>query len=234
MNASESLLAGASSCGPRWPAPALAASARRCGAAEKKHSLKKAVKYGMIKVPGASIEDKFKLDQVARLRGRRVRQPQQHRSRGGRAGPRQDRHQDSRRDRFGALAASASRIPIRPCGPKASKRCARRSTTRKFYGADTVLLVPGKVSNPETENYEQCYARSQEEIRKVIPQADRRGREDRDRGGVERLHHQARAVDPVRRRLSTRPRSGPISIAATCSSTACRRPPGFASSASGC
>jgi hypothetical protein len=30
-------------------------------AAEKKHTLKKAVKFGMIKVPGASIEDKFKL-----------------------------------------------------------------------------------------------------------------------------------------------------------------------------
>ncbi len=41
----------------------------------------------------------------------------------------------------------------------------------KLYGADTVLLVPGKVTNPNTENYDQCYARSQEEIRKVIPQA---------------------------------------------------------------
>jgi hexulose-6-phosphate isomerase len=45
----------------------------------------------------------------------------------------------------------------------------------KFYGADTVLLVPGRVSNPETENYEQCYARSQEEIRKVLPAADAAG-----------------------------------------------------------
>ena len=35
-----------------------------------------------------------------------------------------------------------------------------------------MLLVPGKVTNPETENYDQCYARSQDEIRKVIPQAD--------------------------------------------------------------
>ena len=34
-----------------------------------------------------------------------------------------------------------------------------------------MLLVPGKVSNKTTENYDQCYARSQEEIRKVIPQA---------------------------------------------------------------
>ena len=45
----------------------------------------------------------------------------------------------------------------------------------KFYGADTVLLVPGKVSDPNTENYEQCYSRSQEEIRKVLPQADEAG-----------------------------------------------------------
>ena len=44
----------------------------------------------------------------------------------------------------------------------------------KFYGADTVLLVPGKVTNPDTENYDQCWARSQEEIRKVLPQAGER------------------------------------------------------------
>jgi hexulose-6-phosphate isomerase len=45
----------------------------------------------------------------------------------------------------------------------------------KLYGGTTVLLVPGKVSNKETENYEQCYSRSQEEVRKVLPQADELG-----------------------------------------------------------
>jgi len=45
----------------------------------------------------------------------------------------------------------------------------------KFYGGDTALLVPGKVTNPETENYEQVYARSQEEIRKAIPLAEETG-----------------------------------------------------------
>lgn len=41
----------------------------------------------------------------------------------------------------------------------------------KFYGADTVLLVPGAVRDPKNENYEQVWSRSQEEIRKVIPEA---------------------------------------------------------------
>ena len=45
----------------------------------------------------------------------------------------------------------------------------------KFYGGDTVLLVPGKVTNPDTENYEQVWQRSQEEVRKVLPLADQLG-----------------------------------------------------------
>jgi len=45
----------------------------------------------------------------------------------------------------------------------------------KLYGADTVLLVPGKVTNPETENFEQVWQRSQEEIRKAIPVAQQAG-----------------------------------------------------------
>ena len=41
----------------------------------------------------------------------------------------------------------------------------------KALGASTVLLVPGKVSNDETENFDQVWSRSQEEIRKVLPLA---------------------------------------------------------------
>lgn len=40
----------------------------------------------------------------------------------------------------------------------------------KAYGADTVLLVPGRVS--ETVSYDDCWKRSVEEIRKVIPLAE--------------------------------------------------------------
>lgn len=41
----------------------------------------------------------------------------------------------------------------------------------KFYGADTVLLVPGAVRDPKNENYEQVWSRSQEQIGKVLPEA---------------------------------------------------------------
>ncbi|HEV2295067.1 MAG TPA: sugar phosphate isomerase/epimerase family protein [Tepidisphaeraceae bacterium] len=45
----------------------------------------------------------------------------------------------------------------------------------KFYGADTVLLVPGAVRDPKNENYEQVWERSQAEIRKVLPEAKELG-----------------------------------------------------------
>ena len=43
----------------------------------------------------------------------------------------------------------------------------------KFYGADTALLVPGVVNKDVT--YEQCYERSQAEVRKVLPLAEKLG-----------------------------------------------------------
>src|SRR5207237_5515855 len=45
----------------------------------------------------------------------------------------------------------------------------------KLYGASTVLLVPGKVSDPQKENFQQVWDRSQAEVRKVIPQAQDAG-----------------------------------------------------------
>jgi L-ribulose-5-phosphate 3-epimerase len=43
----------------------------------------------------------------------------------------------------------------------------------KTVGADTVLLVPGVVKDGVT--YDQCYERSQVEVRKVLPQAEKLG-----------------------------------------------------------
>ena len=40
-----------------------------------------------------------------------------------------------------------------------------------FYGATTVLVVPGAVRDPKTENFDQCWERSQAEIKKAIPDA---------------------------------------------------------------
>ncbi len=41
----------------------------------------------------------------------------------------------------------------------------------KAFGSDTVLLVPGRVS--ETVSYDDCWNRSVEEIKKVIPLAEK-------------------------------------------------------------
>ncbi|MEX2113363.1 MAG: sugar phosphate isomerase/epimerase family protein [Pirellulales bacterium] len=146
----------------------------RLRAAEPKHSLKKAVKFGMIKVPGASIEEKFNLIKSLGFQGVEFDSPS-----------------DINRDEAASAQASTG-ITIhgvidsvhwntRLSDPDPAVRAKGVEALRtaiadaKFYGADTVLLVPGKVSNPETENYEQCYARSQQEIRKVLPQADEAG-----------------------------------------------------------
>ena len=45
----------------------------------------------------------------------------------------------------------------------------------KFYGASTVLLVPGKVADPKNENFDQAWERSTEQVRKAIPKAKELG-----------------------------------------------------------
>ena len=147
---------------------------RLLAAQEKRHSLKKAVKYGMIKVPGASIEEKFDLIKSLGFEGVELNSPS-----------------DTDRD----LAASAQEktgVKIhgvidsvhwrtRFSDPDPAVRAKGVEALRtaiddaRLYGADTVLVVPAKVTNAQTENYDQCYARSQAEIRKVIPQASDAG-----------------------------------------------------------
>ncbi len=154
---------------------ALAAAATVLGssslvAAEAKPKLKKAVKYGMIKVPGASIEDKFNLIKSLGFAGVEFDSPSDI-----------DRQEAVRaRDKTGIKihgVIDSVHWQIRLSDPDPAVRAKGVAALRgaiddaKLYGADTVLLVPGKVTNKETENYDQCYARSQAEIRKVIPRA---------------------------------------------------------------
>ncbi len=154
-------------------AAGLGATALACRAAradEPHKRLKKAVKYGMIKLPGASIEEKFNLIKSLGLQGVEFDSP-------------------SNIDRAEAAAArdktgikihgviDSVHWQIRLSDPDAAVRAKGVEALRtavddaKFYGADTVLLVPGKVTDAQTENYDQCRDRSQAEIRKVIPQA---------------------------------------------------------------
>jgi L-ribulose-5-phosphate 3-epimerase len=142
-------------------------------AEEKQPRLKKAVKYGMIRIPG-SIEDKFNLIKSLGFEGVEFDSPST-----------VDREEAVRaRDKTGIVihgVIDSIHWNVRLSDPDPAVRAKGVEGLRtaigdaKLYGATTVLLVPGKVSNAETENYGQCYTRSQEEIRKVIPQADDAG-----------------------------------------------------------
>lgn len=153
-------------CGAIGPAP--------LPAAQKKLRLKKAVKYGMIKVPGASVEDKFKLIKSLGFEGLEVNSPSD-----------LDRDEAARAQKKTGIkihgVIDSVHWRMRLSDPNAGVRAKGVEALRtaiddaKFYGADTVLLVPGKVTDPETENYQQCWSRSQKEIRKVIPQATAAG-----------------------------------------------------------
>ena len=45
----------------------------------------------------------------------------------------------------------------------------------KFYGASTVLLVPGKVADAKNENFDQAWERSTKEVEKAVPRAKELG-----------------------------------------------------------
>ncbi len=45
----------------------------------------------------------------------------------------------------------------------------------KFLGGSTVLLVPGKLADPKTENFDQCWDRSTEQVLKAVPHAKELG-----------------------------------------------------------
>ncbi len=132
--------------------------------------LKKAVKFGMIRVPG-SIEDKFQLIKSLGFEGVEMDSPSEI----------DVAEAVSARDKTGInihgvvdsihwkIRLSDPDPAVRAKGLEGLQTALRDA---KAYGATTVLLVPGKVGSPDTENYEQVYSRSQEEVRKAIPLAD--------------------------------------------------------------
>jgi hexulose-6-phosphate isomerase len=140
-------------------------------AAEEKPKLKKAVKYGMIKIKG-SIQDKFELIKSLGFLGVEMDSPS-------------DIDKDEAvkaRDKAGiAIHGVIDSIHwnVRLSSPDAGVRAGGRAVLKnalldaKFYGADTVLLVPGVVNDEAT--YEQCWERSSAEVRKVMPLAEKTG-----------------------------------------------------------
>lgn len=142
-------------------------------AQEKRPALKKAVKFGMIRING-SIQEKFELIKSLGFQGVEVDSP----SNINRDEAKQAQEKTGIKI-HGVIDSVHWRIrlsdpdaAIRAQGVEALQQAIKDA---KFYGADTVLLVPGKVSNADTENYEQVYARSQAEIRKCLSLAEESG-----------------------------------------------------------
>ena len=154
-------------------AAALAPIGRVCFAQDARPKLKKALKFGMIKLPeGSTIKQKFELIKSLGFEGVEMDSPS-----------------DVNRDEARA-AAEETGIVIhgvidsvhwkdRLSSPDPAIRARGLDALRTaiddaaFYGATTVLLVPGRVSDkPEDdESFDKVWSRSQEEIRKVIPLA---------------------------------------------------------------
>jgi hexulose-6-phosphate isomerase len=140
-------------------------------AAEAKPKLKKAVKYGMIKIKGP-IQEKFELIKSLGFLGVEVDSPSNI-----------DKDEAVKaRDKTGIAihgvidsvhwkdTLSHPDEKVRARGLAALKGALEDA---KVYGADTVLLVPGVVN--EEVNYEQCWQRSSAEVRKAIPTAEKLG-----------------------------------------------------------
>ena len=135
--------------------------------------LKKAVKFGMIK-QGATVKEKFELIKGLGFQGVEFDSPS-------------DVNKD---EALKAQAETGVKIhgvidsvhwKERLSDPNPAIRAKGLAALNgaiadaKLYGADTVLLVPGKVNPAADENYEQVWQRSQEEVRKAIPVAQQAG-----------------------------------------------------------
>jgi len=150
---------------------ALLSAPQAFAAQAKKPKLKKAVKYGMIR-EGKTIEEKFKLIKSLGFQGVEIDSP----------GAPDIKEANEAQEATGIKihgvidsvhwrdTLSSPDETVRDKGLKALLKALEDAAAVK---ADTVLLVPGVVGKDTT--YEQCWERSQTEIKKAIPQAEKLG-----------------------------------------------------------
>ena len=150
-------------------ASATTGSAPAADAPASKPKLRKAVKAGMIH-EGKTFREKFELIKSLGFEGVEMDSPS-----------------DANREEANQAAADTGIVihgvidsvhwKQRFSDPDPAVRAAGLEALRgaikdaAFYGADNVLVVPGAVRDPKNENFEQCWERSQAEIKKAIPQA---------------------------------------------------------------
>ncbi len=142
--------------------------------AQEKPSLRKAVKIGMIE--GKSFLEKFQLIKKLGFEGVEMDSP----------GCNEAQRQEAKE----AAAATgitihgvviSSHWGVRHSDPSpevranAMKNLLGAIDDAKFWGATTVLLVPGAVKNAETENFDQVWERSTAAVKEALPYAEKAG-----------------------------------------------------------
>jgi hexulose-6-phosphate isomerase len=157
----------------RFLQAALAAAAVPAGAlsAPAPPHLKKAVKFGMIGIKG-SIREKFELIKSLGFLGVEMDSP---------SGVDKDEAVKAVADTGIVIHGVIDSVHWRDTlsDPKEEVRARGLAALKgaledaKVYGATTVLLVPGVVNKDAT--YEECWKRSQAEVRKAIPLAEKLG-----------------------------------------------------------
>ncbi|NJN26153.1 MAG: sugar phosphate isomerase/epimerase [Cyclobacteriaceae bacterium] len=153
--------------GSMFPLSVFANTAKKAGGLK----IKKCLKYGMIK-EDLTILDKFKLLKDVGFDGVELDSPNNL----------EMKEVLNARDKTGILIPGTVnalhwKYPLSDPDPKVRALCVesmkKAISDTKAYGGNTVLLVPGVVS--EQVAYHHAYRRSQEEIKKLIPHAEAAG-----------------------------------------------------------
>lgn len=145
--------------------------ATACTASSTKVTIKKSLKFGMVK-EDLSLLDKFKLLKDLGFDGVELDSPNDLNKK-----EILEARDKSRLLIPGTVNSFHWKYPLSDPDPEVRKKCvdSMKSALRdtKEYGGNTVLLVPAVVN--ENVSYEEAYRRSQEEIRKILPVAEETG-----------------------------------------------------------
>ena len=137
----------------------------------KRVKIKKSLKYGMVK-ENLSVLDKFKLLKELGFDGVELDSPNNLNK----------KEVLEARDKTGLLIPGVVnskhwKYPLSSPDPKVREMCVESMKTAledcRDYGGNTVLLVAGKVD--ETMSYDDAYTRTQTEIKKLLPYAEKTG-----------------------------------------------------------
>ena len=118
------------------------------------------------------VQEKFELIKKLGFEGVEIDSPERPEPRGGERGARRRPASRSTASSTRSTGDDTLSHPDEKVRAKGLEPCSGRSKDAKTVGADTVLLVPGRRCNKDV-TYEQCWERSQAEVKKALPLAEK-------------------------------------------------------------